>query len=298
MKRAMLLHNPDAGDEEHDQEELVGIIEKHGFACDYASVKEEAWKALDFDADFLVVAGGDGTVRKVIKALVNRKMLDKTWPIALLPYGTANNIAKTLNLYDDIETLVRSWHQPTLKPFDVGRMSHIEESDFFLESLGFGIFPYLMKEMKKRKNVEAETPEEKIIAALKLLHEIILSYEPRNCHLVVDGKDHSGKYILAEIMNTQSFGPNLFLAPEADPGDGLLEIVLISDKDKDLFAQYIISKIKGNTHSYAFSKLQGKEVTVGWDGKHVHVDDEVFKPEEGEEIQIELKKGLLEFLVP
>ena len=106
MKRALLLHNPGAGDEEHSEDKLSKLIIDHGYDCIYFSVKNK--KKIDFDQDFdiLVVAGGDGTVRRVAKELLTRKLIDKTWPIGLLPYGTANNIAKTLLLPHDTETTI------------------------------------------------------------------------------------------------------------------------------------------------------------------------------------------------
>jgi len=39
---------------------------------------------LEEDIDFVVVAGGDGTVRQITKELLNRKVLNKTFPVALL----------------------------------------------------------------------------------------------------------------------------------------------------------------------------------------------------------------------
>ena len=97
MKIINLLHNPTAGSEDHDREELISLMEKNGFECQYSSTKEN-WKDIDEKADFIVAAGGDGTIRKITKELLDRKLSEKTWPIALLPLGTANNIAQTLNI--------------------------------------------------------------------------------------------------------------------------------------------------------------------------------------------------------
>ena len=80
-----------------------------------------------------------------------------------------------------------------MKKVDIGVVENVPEIEFFLEGFGFGIFPYLMKEMKKEEK-EYPSPEEELKAALKKLHKILLSYEPRQCHLEVDGTDHSGKF--------------------------------------------------------------------------------------------------------
>lgn len=299
MKLAKLLHNPGAGDEEHDRKDLIALIESSGFRCRYSSTKKEDWKDFEQDVDFLVVAGGDGTVRKITKELLERKLLDKTWPIGLLPLGTANNIAKTLELEAETEDLIEGWHRWQIKKYDVGRITHMDDAYFFLEGFGYGIFPFLMMEMKKQGKDDADvSPEEKLGLALKLLHKITLDYEPKQCRLVIDDKDYSGKYLLAEIMNTRSIGPNLFLAPDAHPDDGVLDVVLVPERDKQKFAAYIANKIEGNEESADFTTIKAKKVVIGWEGTHVHVDDEVLKINKEKEVEIEIKEGLLEFLVP
>lgn len=296
MKIVNLLHNPTAGHEDHDKEELTSLMEKNGFECQYSSIKKD-WKAIDEKVDFIVAAGGDGTIRKITKQLLDRKLSEKTWPIALLPLGTANNIAQTLNVEGSTEEIIQSWHHTQLKPFDVGRIRGLPKAEFFLESLGYGMFPYLMKKMKKAEK-EIGTPEQELRTALEMLRDIIFSYEPKQCNLMIDGIDLSGKFLMAEIMNTKLIGPNLFLSPHGDPGDGEFEVILIPEKDKDKLAAYISGKLSGVESPYTFHQLKARQITVSWQGTHMHVDDEVIKIEKDVEIEIELRKGLLEFMVP
>ncbi len=298
MKQVRLLHNPSAGDEEHSMEHLAEMIEKSGFECKYSSVKKKGWKEFENGLEILAIAGGDGTVRKVVKAMLSRKMHEKIWPIGLIPLGTANNIGKTLGLAGKgPEHLISSWKEGHKKKFDVGMLYDLEDASFFLESFGFGIFPYLMREIKKEPEHEDLKPGESITNALRVLHSIILEYEPRNCRLIIDGKDHSGKYIMAEIMNTQSIGPNLHLAPFADPGDGTFEIVLIPEGDKQRFGKFVWERLEGSEKAYHYSTIKGRNVEISWDGTHVHVDDEVLKIPEDTMVKVEMREGLLEFVV-
>jgi diacylglycerol kinase (ATP) len=297
MKIVNLLHNPTAGHEDHTKEELISLMEENGFECHYSSTKKN-WKDIDEKVDFIVSAGGDGTVRKLTTQLLDRKLSEKTWPIALLPLGTANNIAQTLEINGSTEEIIESWHNSDIKLFDVGRIRNLPKIEFFLESLGYGIFPYLIKKMKKVEKREDQTPEEEIKTALEILREIIFSYEPKQCHLTIDGVDHSGKFLMAEVMNTKLIGPNLFLSPYGDPGDGEFEIVLIPESDKEKLASYIDNKLKGIEVPYTFYQLKGKEISISWDGTHMHVDDGMIKIDKNVEIEIELRKGLLEFMVP
>ncbi|HZG00055.1 MAG TPA: diacylglycerol kinase family protein, partial [Chitinophagales bacterium] len=236
VKHITLLHNPSAGDEAHDKKHLKQLLDENGYDCRYASTKDIGWKAaVDADdTDLLLIAGGDGTVRKVTKRLLQRKLIDKLPPLALLPMGTANNIAKTVCADEDAGDIVAALADAQPTPFDIGRIGNVPEHEFFIESFGFGVFPYLMMEMKKRK-IESDDPEEELKLARELLLELTHKYEAKECKLTIDGEDHSGKFILAEILNIKSIGPNLYLAPDADAGDGLFDVVLIPEEDKRLF---------------------------------------------------------------
>jgi len=55
--------------------------------------------------DIVAVAGGDGPVGKVA-----RRLIGSPTPIAILPLGTANNIANTLDVTGkSLKELIRSW---------------------------------------------------------------------------------------------------------------------------------------------------------------------------------------------
>ncbi|TMI91506.1 MAG: diacylglycerol kinase [Bacteroidetes bacterium] len=298
MKIVNLLHNPDAGNEDHSEEKLVSLLEANGFECRYSSMNKKNWKKIEEEVDFIVAAGGDGTIRKITKELLARKLSEKTWPIGLLPLGTANNIAQTLEINESTEDIIQSWHHPRTKNFDVGRIRGLPDTTFFLESFGYGLFPFVIRKMKKIDKSAIESSDMEIKTALEILHESIFTYEPKYCELNVDGTDHSGKFLLAEIMNTRLIGPNLFLSPHGDPGDGQFEVILIPQKDKEKLASYVSDKMKGIDEPYHFEQLKGKNIKVMWEGTHVHADDEIIKLEKNEKIEIELREGLLKFLVP
>ncbi|RYZ25937.1 MAG: hypothetical protein EOO10_16920, partial [Chitinophagaceae bacterium] len=140
MRTIKLVHNPTAGDEEHKEEKLIKQIEKQGFVCRYSSTKKEGWKEIEDDVDVIAVAGGDGTVRKVVKQLLKRNGQQKHLPIGVLALGTANNIAKTFDAYKDTEEVIKSWKEAKVKKVDIGLVTNVPGIDFFLEGFGFGIF--------------------------------------------------------------------------------------------------------------------------------------------------------------
>jgi diacylglycerol kinase (ATP) len=297
MKTAHLLHNPKAGDKDFTKSELMKLIKNEGFDCTYASLKKSNWDQFDDNIDFIVVAGGDGTVRSTAKALLNRTLLDKQFPIALLPHGTANNIAETLQVSGGVSKIIQSWKKSVLKKFDVGKVEGLSEAMFFLEAFGFGIFPKLMKVMEKMKDDPAEDRKDKIKIARALLYDVVLSYKAQKCKIIADGVDHTGKYIMVEVMNIRSIGPNLELSKDSDPGDGEFEIVLIPEDHQKKFEEFLLNRINGQEDSYSFTTLKAKEIQILWEGKDVHTDDETVRYTKPAEINITVQPGLMEFLV-
>lgn len=297
MKKTTLLHNPTAGDNEFSKKELVKLIKKEGFECAYASVKEEGWDNFENDTDFLIVAGGDGTVRRAAKALMKRKRLDKQFPLALLPHGTANNIATALQIEGHPKDIIPHWHHSRLRSFDIGRVHGVGEDLFFLEGFGYGIFPRLMKVMAKMESDIGDTAEEKLRAARAALLEIVQSYDARPCTIVADGVEHTGNYIMVEIMNIRSIGPNLVLAGEADPGDGMFDVVMVSEGSRNKFESFLLSRIHNEDKEFSFSTIRAKKVKVFWDGKDAHADDERLKIEKPVEVAIEILPDMMQFMV-
>ncbi len=154
-----------------------------------------------------------------------------------------------------------------------------------------------MEEMKTMDKKWVDTPDKKLHTALHVLQKIITAYQAVDCTLTIDEKDYSGRYLLVEVMNIKSVGPNLFLSPQSDPGDGLFEVVVLPAEDKEKFAAYVQAKTEGSETVYDFTTIKGKEIKIKWDGTHVHADDEVINPGKNADIEIQIKPGLLQFLV-
>src|SRR2546425_172229 len=120
MTVVKLFHNPRAGDKSHSKEKIISLVQDHGFKCRYSSTKDEGWKKIEPDVDFLIMAGGDGVVRKVGLELLKGKLKDVKRPFAFLPLGTANNIATSVGVTGTLENIIQRWQNASIKKFDVG----------------------------------------------------------------------------------------------------------------------------------------------------------------------------------
>ncbi len=295
MAIVKLLHNDKAGDEEHSPDNLIALVESAGYTCDYRSIKKSGWHRISDETDFVIIAGGDGTVRKVVKKLLERKLDQKKFPIAILPLGTANNLAKTLGVDTDIRLTVQSWKRNKKCFFDVGKIYGLDEQTFFLEGLGYGVFPHLMKRMKQGPVDNEASADEQLETALKMFYDIVNAYKPRYCRLDIDGVDYTGNYILVEVLNIRSIGPNLYLGPDVKVDDGELDVVLVGEEHRTELARYILNKIKGIEAPPKLKLIKARNLQVEWHGSDGHVDDKRLKIEKPVVVRIETQKSLLEF---
>lgn len=298
MRKARLLHNPNAGEGKFRHEELLQLLTEKGYTVTYADAKKRGWARWDEDDDMIIVAGGDGTVRKLVRKLVKRQLIAKRFPIAVLPLGTANNIASTFYTDKEVQAVIAQWEKQCTRSIDIARVRGIDEENFFMEGLGVGVFPSLMRAMEERgKDRENADPREELRIAQQLFAEIVGKYKPGRCRLIVDGEDHSGDYVLVEIMNMQAVGPNLELAPNANPSDGVLEIVLVSAGEQEALAAYARRKAAGDDVHYPFKTIQGKDIRLEYNASLLHVDDQLIKVDKDTMIHVQLEPGLLVFFV-
>jgi diacylglycerol kinase (ATP) len=296
MSTIILLHNPKSGDEAHSAQHLKTLVEQEGHACRYFSSKDESWQQLVNGTHILAVAGGDGTVRQAAKVLLQSN-IHPLPTLAVIPSGTANNIATSLHMGTDAEAIIKSWKNCRLTPLDVGAVKCVNQQQFFIESIGFGVLPKLMKTMDEIE-VDEETPEKEIQLARDLLHDITCLYQARHCHIMIDGQDYSGSYLMVEVLNIAFVGPNLNLAPLANPGDGELEIMLVPEDRREEFKTYIRAhQNQDDQENLFFKPIRGRHIELKWGGTDAHVDDEVIALEASQSITIGVNEGALNFLL-
>ena len=131
--RTLLLHNPTAGAAHPSADELMSRLKAAGLSPKYHSSKNDYKSLLRKGWDLVIVAGGDGTVAKVARRLRNRDI-----PLAILPVGTANNIAHALGLNGEIDALIARLETATPVRLDVGVARGPWGKRRFVEAVGFG----------------------------------------------------------------------------------------------------------------------------------------------------------------
>ncbi|MCI0395344.1 MAG: diacylglycerol kinase family lipid kinase [Chloroflexi bacterium] len=278
--------------------ELLDALEEAGYDAIYKATacEEDLDKVLVNVEGVVVAAGGDGTVRAVA-----RRLLNKNVGLTPLPMGTANNICRALGLTGPPLDIIHGLRQFCKQAFDVGRVSCPGQDSIFLEGMGYGFFADALTTYRPEKG-------RNLFRVVDSLLETLREYQPYYSRLTLDGQDISGDYLLVEVLNTAAIGPRLKFAPEANPGDGLFDVVRIHKDEHASLVQYTASLLAEKLEELPnVEVVQGCQLHIAWNGFPVHVDDEVFldRPDEGEDsppnpftITVEIMPGALEFWLP
>lgn len=265
-----LIHNPGAGAGQ-DANALVQLITEAGHHVRHGSTKDDWQKLLQKPADLVVAAGGDGTVRRVALAAAEHGL-----PFAVIPIGTANNIAKTIGLLGDASELIETWSaSPRAKhPFDLGEVTAPWGTGRFVESVGGGLIADLISN-EDEVAADARLLGHETDRALHLVSELVREAEVRPWKIIADGKDLSGDYFAIEVLNIRFVGPNLPLAPGAFPGDGLFDVVMLRQRDRKPLLDYLEKRMhlaSGHLPELRCSRAREIEI-VAPPGVRWHLDD-------------------------
>ena len=274
--RVVLVHNSKAGENRYDRDALVSLIRRAGHEAAYFPLKDAAWVgAVNAFADVVAAAGGDGTVEEVAGAVAGRHL-----PIAVLPLGTANNISRALGQADvPLEDLVAGWAGARRQPFDIGVARGPWGARYFLEGVGTGLLADGMAEIKQGSAGpirELADANGRMAAARGLFQRRRDTIAAMCLDLSLDGRDLSGEYLLFEVLNFGTVGPNLRLAPQADPCDGLLDVVLVDEPHRRDLAAHLSTSPSDRVRAPALPVYQGRHATVSCRSCSIHLDDEVW----------------------
>jgi len=286
--RATLIHNPSAGDGDTTAQELVRMLDEAGISASYCSVKDpQIFEVLKQPAELVVVAGGDGTVAKVVEFLA-----DRSTPIAILPLGTANNIARSLGIAGEPHELAAGWRDAHPHALDVGLACGPWGRRLFLESVGLGA---LAKATVKAEDSGAKGGDG-IERGRKALRKVLRKLKAKRRDVAVDGRLLEDDLLLVEIMNIGTTGPNLRLAPHTDPGDGLLDVVTIRAEQRNDMLAWLDAP---DTSAPPIAVERGRGVTIAWHGSPLRIGDYFpAEPDHSETVTIELQPEGAKVLLP
>lgn len=301
--RVTLVHNPEAGSGDHLGEDLVGRLRDAGHDVTYTSTEAASLsRALSETPDVVLAAGGDGTVGAVARMVAVQSPIAS---MAILPVGTANNVARALGTHAEVEDVVAGLETGTRRSLDIAIVRASWGTAKFVESAGVGAFAAMLRDAEREEAAPTtgmKTPNDRGAR----LRRILEASRPRRTRVEADGEDLSGVYLLAVALNIAYVGPGLALAPAADPGDGRLDLLLVRDEDREALGAYLTAIARGHEVPLAIPTRRVRQVRLEWSADG-HIDDHVWpeaaslpaaSPHTGMMVDIEASGTSIPVLVP
>jgi diacylglycerol kinase (ATP) len=105
-----------------------------------------------------------------------------------------------------------------------------------------------------------------------------------------------GEFLILEVLNIRSVGPNLVLFPDADPSDGYLSVVTAEEEHREEVAEYLQCRIDGRDCRVSLPTRLARQVEIqGWE--EIHVDDRLVRSPEIGTVSIGIEAAALDVLV-
>lgn len=233
----LLVHNEDAGSGAVPTAAIAAMLEARGWRVTKCDSTPDAIRAgLSATPDFIVAAGGDGTVALVVQVTAGSGI-----PIAPLPLGGLNNIATAFDVRGPVEQVVAGWRAARRARLDCGWAIGAWGRSCFVEAVGFGALAAALQDVPG----SPETPEEKLAAGRAAFRKALLAAKAHDAEVTIDGTREAGRLLAVEILNLPMIGPRLRLAPEAQPGDGRLEVVMVREDDREALVGWLDADCDG-----------------------------------------------------
>ena len=205
------------------------------------------------DADLVVAAGGDGTVREVVNGLAAHGPAGPA--LGVVPLGTGDDYARALGVPRDLDAAARALASTPPVPVDVGVATWADDAGDhavrFANCLGVGFDAEAAALARETKWLGGRA------AYLAAVARTLWTRRPRPARVSVDGVVlFDGPLFLCEVGNGPAIGGGIVLNPGAVLDDGALDVCLACDMSPARAAVILPQALRG-------AHVGAPEVAVG-----------------------------------
>jgi YegS/Rv2252/BmrU family lipid kinase len=219
--------------------QIESLLTSHGLDYDLVQTQwpgeaiDIARQAVLDGYDTIVAAGGDGTYQEVINGmLASMPDVDAdghvVGTLGILPVGSGCDLSWSVGTPSDLPNACAQLARNETRVIDVARITVDGETRYFDNTVGIGFEGVVNVEASKVRFLRGmalylPVVIKSIFHSLKPI-EATITYE-------IDGETHQreGTYLMVDVCNGSRAGGAFFVAPNALPDDGLLDICTVED---------------------------------------------------------------------
>jgi YegS/Rv2252/BmrU family lipid kinase len=217
--RCLFIVNSASGAGQKDWEQIIrnffeGRSEEIGFyhlEKDANNKKQLRSKIEEFAPDRVIAAGGDGTIKMAAEIL-----LDKKIPLGIIPAGSANGMAKELNIPLDPEQAIELSVSGKPMPLDLIFIN----GEYCIHLSDIGLNATMLKHFE-------QSDTRGFVGYAKALLKMLGRHQYMRVTLFANNRHYKRKVVMAVIANATKYGTGAIINPNGDPSDGEFEVVLV-----------------------------------------------------------------------
>jgi YegS/Rv2252/BmrU family lipid kinase len=191
-----------------------------------------------FPPDLVGICGGDGTINEVASRLAH-----PPFPIAILPAGTANVVARELRVPLHPVRALEIALARNVRHVDLGKLNAGGRRFLFVAGVGFDAFVVAGVNPGLKKKIGMAAYAAAIVSCLR-------NYSFPEFNVKVEGRAYTATSCLA--CNAKSYGGGLRFCPGADMADGLLDILILEGRRRVALGCFLLQAWIGRaaTHDW------------------------------------------------
>ena len=205
---------------------------------------ELARRAAEEGARLVVAVGGDGTVNEVVNGLM-RADPGRRPELATIPRGTGKDFARSFRIPGKVDEALAVARDGATKTVDVGRAGFTAwdgsaAESYFANFAGAGI----SGAVAARANTSSKALGGKA-SFFWATSVVFLRWKNSEYEVAIDGERRAGLMLEVIAAIGDQLAGGMRLTPEADPADGLFDVVLIGDATKTDFVRTLPKIYRG-----------------------------------------------------
>ncbi len=213
--RALLLVNPRARRGAEGAEEIAAGLRDAGLDLVVEPTEDRAACAGLIhrhagEVDRVVVAGGDGSLNAAVQVLV-----DAGLPLAIIPLGTANNLARTVGVPLDLKGATATAAGTRRRAVDLGRVN----GHYFCTTASIGMSVAITEELSPEAK-RRWGPLAYVLASLKVIRRSL----PFHADVTWEGGTRHTRTVQIVVGNGRHYGAALAVAHDAAIDDARLDL--------------------------------------------------------------------------
>ena len=227
-----------------------------------------AREAVKESPSLIIAAGGDGTFNEIVNGIAGSEI-----PMAILPLGTTNVLAKELGLPETVDGAMEVAVRGTPKTVSIGKISITRHSSlvtrYFLLMAGIGFdgeAVFRINETLKKISGKGAY----IFSGFKTLSV----FNPDKLILDMDGKTYTGYSVI--ISKVAKYGGNFKITPDARLTDPFFYVCLFKGKRRLDILRYVTGIVAGKHLGFRdVEYVRAKNINVEGDA-HIQIDGDYF----------------------